>query len=98
IALVIVSVVPHYAARSLPSRILNTNPSVNANVSAPVATGPAPAQKTVTPVRKTTTVTSTQTTAAKTDSVKADPAKSAANPKPKHVVHYASVARNTYKY
>jgi hypothetical protein len=98
IALVIVSVVPHYAARSLPSRILNTNPSVNANVSAPVATGPAPAQKTVTPVRKTTTVTSTQTTAAKTDSVKADPAKSAANPKPKHVAQDDYVAPNTYKY
>jgi len=96
IALVIVSVVPHYAAKSLPSRILNTNPSVDANVSAPVAT--APLQKTVTPVRKTTTVTSTQTTAAKTDSVKANSAKSAMNPKPKHVAHDDYVAPNTYKY
>jgi hypothetical protein len=98
IALVIVSVVPHYAARSLPSRILNTNPSVDANVAAPVSTAPALVEKPVTPVRKTTTVTSTETTAAKTASVKADSAKSATNPKPKHVAQDDYVAPNTYKY
>jgi len=97
IALVIVSVVPHYAAKSLPSRILNTNPSVDANVSAPVAAAPAPVQGTVVPAQK-TTATSTQTRAAKTDSVKADSAKSATNLKPKHVAHDDYVAPNTYKY
>ena len=98
IALVIVSVVPHYAAKSLPSRLLNANPSVNANVAAPVATSPAPLQKTVAPVRKTTTVTSTQTAEAKTEAVKAASTKSAVNPKPKHVAQDDYVAPNTYKY
>ena len=70
IALVIVSVVPHYAAKSLPSRLLNTNPSVDANVAAPVAAAPATVQKTAAPVRK-TAITSTQTYAAKTNSVSA---------------------------
>jgi hypothetical protein len=97
IALVIVSVVPHYAAKSLPSRILNTNSSVDANVSAPVAAAPAQVQKTVAPVRKTTNATSTQSTTTKTDSVKAGSTKSA-NPKPKHVVQDDYVAPNTYKY
>ncbi len=95
IALMIVSVVPHYATKSLPSRILNTNPSVDANVVAPA---PAPVQKTVTPVRKTATATSTQTTAAKTNLVKADSAKEATNPRPKHVAQDDYVAPNTYKY
>jgi hypothetical protein len=36
IVLGIVSVVPNYAAKSLPSRILSPNSSVNANVAAPV--------------------------------------------------------------
>jgi hypothetical protein len=98
IALVIVSVVPHYAAKSLPSRILNTNPSVDANVSAPIAASPAPLQKTIAPARKTTTGNSTQTAAAKTDAVKADSTKSAMNPKPKHVADEDYVAPNTYKY
>jgi Tfp pilus assembly major pilin PilA len=98
IALVIVSVVTHYAAKSRPSRLLNANPSVNANVAAPVATSPAPLQKTVAPVRKTTTVTSTQTAEAKTEAVKAASTKSAVNPKPKHVAQDDYVAPNTYKY
>jgi hypothetical protein len=98
IALVIVSVVPHYAARSLPSRILNTNPSVNANVAAPVAVVPATVHKTAAPVRKTDTVSRTQTPTAKTDSVKADSAKAATNPKPKRVAQDDYVAPNTYKY
>ena len=98
IALVIVSIVAHYAARSLPSRILNPNPSVDANVAARAAAAPAQVQKTVTPVRKTVTATRTQTTAAKTDAVKADSAKSASNPKPKRIAHDDYVAPNTYKY
>lgn len=98
IALVIVSVVPHYAAKSLPSRILNTNPSVDANVSAPVATAPASVQKPVTPVRRSATATRTQTTAAKADAVKNDSMKAATNPKPKNAVHDDYVAPNTYKY
>jgi len=97
IALVIVSVVPHYAAKSLPSRILNTNPSVDANVSAPVAAAPAQVQKTVAPARKTANATSTQTATTKTDSVKVDSTKSA-NPRPKHVIQDDYVAPNTYKY
>jgi hypothetical protein len=98
IALVIVSVVPHYAARSLPSRILNTNPSVDANVVAPVATVSAPVQKTVTPVRKSATATGSQNRAAKPTSVNAESAKPATNPKPKHVLQDDYVAPNTYKY
>jgi hypothetical protein len=98
IALVIVSIVPHYAAKSLPSRILNTNPSVDANVVAPVAAAPATVEKTATPVRKTATASRTQTTAAKTNSVKVDPSKAATNAKPKHVVQDDYVAPNTYKY
>ncbi len=94
IALVIVSVVPHYAAKSLPSRLLNTNPSVDANVAAPVAA--APASKTIAPIRKTATATGAQTTPSKANTAKADSAKSAA--KPKHVVHDDYVAPNTYKY
>jgi ABC-type lipoprotein release transport system permease subunit len=98
IALVIVSVVPHYAAKSLPSRILNTNPSVDANVVAPVATVSAPVQKTVTPVRKSATATGSQNRAAKPTSVNAESAKPATNPKPKHVLQDDYVAPNTYKY
>lgn len=98
IALVIVSVVPHYAAKSLPSRILNTNSSVDANVAAPVAAAPAPVQKTATHVRKSATTSSAQTTAAKTVPAKGEPAKSATNPKPKHLVDDDYVAPNTYKY
>jgi len=96
IALVIVSVVPHYAAKSLPSRMLNTNPSVNANVVAPIAA--APAQKSVAPIRKTTTANGTQASPAKTNLAKANSAKASASPKPKHVVQDDYVAPNTYKY
>jgi hypothetical protein len=98
IALVIVSAVPHYAAKSLPSRILNANPSVNANVAAPVATSPVPVEKKITPVRKSATAGGTQTTVAKTDLGKADSTKSAMNSKPKHIVQDDYVAPNTYKY
>lgn len=98
IALVIVSVVPHYAAKSLPSRILNTNPSVNADVASPVAAAPAPVHKTVAPVRKTTTAASTQTTTAKNEPLKTGSSKSAATVRPKHVVDDDYVAPNTYKY
>jgi hypothetical protein len=96
IALVIVSVVPRYAAKSLPSRMLNTNPSVNANVVAPIAA--APAQKSVAPIRKTTTANGTQASPGKTNLAKANSAKASASPKPKHVVQDDYVAPNTYKY
>ncbi|MGH9517563.1 MAG: hypothetical protein ACRD3P_17985 [Terriglobales bacterium] len=97
IALVIVSIVPHYAARSLPSRILNTNPSVDASVATPVAATPAPVHKSDALVRK--SATGTQTTASKTDSAQTNSAKVGTNsPKPKHVVHDDYVAPNTYKY
>jgi hypothetical protein len=97
IALAIVSVVPHYAAKSLPSRILNTNPSVDANTAAPINAAPLPVKKSVTPVRKTETPTAAKATAAKTDLAKADSAKTATNPKAKHV-NDDYVAPNTYKY
>jgi ABC-type lipoprotein release transport system permease subunit len=97
IALVIVSVVPHYAAKSLPSRILNTNPSVDANTAAPINAAPLPVKKSVTPVRKTETPTAAKATAAKTDLAKADSAKTATNPKAKHA-NDDYVAPNTYKY
>jgi hypothetical protein len=98
IALVIVSVVPHYAAKSLPSRLLITNPSVDANVAAPVAATTTPVHKPDAPVRKTATTSGKQTTASKSDSTKADSANAAANPKPKHIAQDDYVAPNTYKY
>lgn len=105
IALVIVSLVPHYAAKSLPSRLLNTNPSVDANVAAPVAAAatpvPAaatPASKATVPVPKAPAAESTQTTLSKTASAKTDSSKSAANAKPKRAVYDDYVAPNTYKY
>ena len=98
VALVIVSLVPHYAAKSLPSRLLNTNPSVDANVAAPIAATPTPVHKTDAPARKSATTSGTQATASKSDSTKPDSAKAAANPKPKHVVQDDYVAPNTYKY
>ena len=96
IALVIVSVVPHYAAKSLPSRLLNTNPSVDANVAAPAAAAPAPVQKTAAPVRK-AAITSTQAVASKPTLASAT-TKTSTNPKPKHLVQDDYVAPNTYKY
>jgi hypothetical protein len=98
IALVIVSVVPHYAAKSLPSRLLITNPSVDANVAAPVAATTTPVHKPDAPVRKTATTSGKQTTASKSDSTKADSSNAAANAKPKHIVQDDYVAPNTYKY
>lgn len=98
IALMIVSVVPHYAAKSLPSRMLNTNPSVSADVATPVAAAPAPVHKTVAPVRKAATAGSTQASTAKNEPLKSTTSKSAAGAKPKHVVHDDYVAPNTYKY
>lgn len=95
-ALVIVSVVPHYAAKSLPSRLLNTNPSVDANAAAPVAATSTPVHNADALVRKTTS--GTQATASKSYSTKADSATAAANPKPKHVAQDDYVAPNTYKY
>jgi hypothetical protein len=96
IALVIVSVVPHYAARSLPSQLLNANPSVNASVAAPAAANPAPVHKPDTLARK--AAVGTQTTASKTDLAKTNSAQVATNPKPKHGTHDDYVAPNTYKY
>jgi hypothetical protein len=97
IALVIVSVVPHYAAKSLPSRILNTNPSVDANTAAPIKAAPSPVKNSVTSVRKTETPTAAKAMPAKTDSAKSDSAKAATHPKPKHL-NDDYVAPNTYKY
>jgi hypothetical protein len=98
IALVIVSVVPHYAAKSLPSRLLNTNPSVDANVAAPAAATATPVHKVDAPLQKTAATSRTQATASKSDSARADSANAAANPKPKHIVQDDYVAPNTYKY
>lgn len=102
IVLVIVSVVPHYAARSLPSRLLDTNPSVNANVAAPVAAAPARAAKTASPATKATKAAGVNTTPTptKSASIKAV-TKTAANTAPvkaRHVVHDDYVAPDTYKY
>jgi hypothetical protein len=97
IALIIVSLVPRYAAKSLPSRLLNTNPSVDANIATPVAASPAPVHRAGALARK--TAIGTQTTASKTDSAKTNSAKVETNSaKPKHVVHDDYVAPNTYKY
>jgi cytoskeletal protein RodZ len=98
IALVIVSVVPHYAAKSLPSKLLNTNPSVDANVAAPIAATPRPVHEVDAPVRKAAATSGTQGTASKSDSAKADSSNAAANPKPRHMVQDDYVAPNTYKY
>ena len=98
IALVIVSVVPHYAAKSLPSQILNTNPSVDANVATPVTATATPVHKAPPPAGKTETKSGTQPTASTSTSTQADSAKAATNSKPKHVAQDDYVAPNTYKY
>lgn len=106
IVLVIVSVVPHYAARSLPSRLLNTNPSVNADAAAPVAAAPVGSLKPAPPATKATKAASVNTTPSTSGSTKpgvtkAAATKTAANTapaKPRHVAHDDYVAPDTYKY
>ncbi|HEX3739198.1 MAG TPA: hypothetical protein VHV29_05670 [Terriglobales bacterium] len=95
IALVIVSVVPHYAAKSLPSRILNTNPSVDASVTSGAAASAAQV-KTTAPVRKPVATASSHPAPAKASSIKA--AGNTASAKPRHVVNDDYVAPDTYKY
>jgi hypothetical protein len=92
IVLAIVSMVPHYAAKSLPSQILNTNPSVSASVAVPV-TAPAPHAEKTSP-RKTS---NTQPAQEKPVSRKAA-ATPATTPKPRRAADDDYVAPNTYKY
>jgi hypothetical protein len=87
-ALAIVSLVPHYAAKSLPSQIVNTNPSVSANVAAPAAAPLPHADKTA--ARKTKSAQPVQTKTAST---------AAATPaKPRRQSNDDYVAPDTYKY
>jgi len=88
IVLGIVSVVPHYAANSLPSRTLNTNPSVSANAGAPTAASSPRVEKTAArktgheqPAQQKTASTNTATTA-----------------KSRRAVDDDYVAPDTYKY
>lgn len=89
IVLGIVSVVPNYAAKSLPSRILGSNSSINANVAAPVVLAAPPqankpaAKKTVNP-----------------EHAQAKPAspRVAAPPKAHRAADADYVAPDTYKY
>lgn len=102
IALIIISIVPHYAARSLPSRIL-TNSSVNASVAAPAspaaaATPATPAHQATAPSAKTNTSTPRTTTAKAATVTSNTSTKPAAKPKAKHVAYDDYVAPNTYKY
>jgi hypothetical protein len=87
IALVLVSAVPHYAAKSLPSRILNTNSSVSANVATP-ATAAAPRTEKPVP-RKTVSAPSPQQKTASAKPATAPPHRAADDD---------YVAPNTYKY
>ena len=87
IALAIVSAVPHYAAKSLPSRALHTKSSVNANVASPAA--PAPHAEKAVP-RKTVSAPSQQQKTAS--------AKPATAPKPRRAADDDYVAPDTYKY
>jgi hypothetical protein len=88
IALAIVSLVPRYAAKSLPSQIVNTNPSVSANVAAPAAAPLPHADKTA--ARKTKSTQPAQTKTAST---------AAATPaKPRRQSNDDYVAPDTYKY
>jgi hypothetical protein len=88
IALAIVSLVPRYAAKSLPSQIVNTNPSVSANVAAPAAAPLPHVDKTA--ARKTKSAKPAQTKTAST---------AAATPaKPGRQSNDDYVAPDTYKY
>jgi hypothetical protein len=88
IALAIVSLVPRYAAKSLPSKILNTNSSLSASEAAPAAAPLPYADKTA--ARKTK---STQPAQAKTAST------AAATPaKPRRQSNDDYVAPDSYKY
>jgi hypothetical protein len=92
IVLAIVSMVPHYAAKSLPSQILNTNPSVSASVAAPV-TAPAPHAEKTTP-RKTGNAQPAQEKPVSRKTA----ATPATTPKPHRAADDDYVAPNTYKY
>jgi hypothetical protein len=89
IVLGIVSVVPNYAAKSLPSRILGPNSSINANVAAPVVlaappqTSNAAAKKIVNP---------------KLAQAKPASPKTAVSPKAHRPAEDDYVAPDTYKY
>lgn len=96
IALVIVSVVPHYASKSLPSRILNTNPSVDASV-VPGPAAPAAQVKTVAPVRKPAATASSHPAPVKPTSIKPT-SSTASGAKPRHAAYDDYVAPDTYKY
>jgi hypothetical protein len=88
IALAIVSLVPRYAAKSLPSKILNTNSTLSASEAAPAAAPLPYADKTA--ARKTK---STQPAQAKTAST------AAATPaKPRRQSNDDYVAPDSYKY
>jgi hypothetical protein len=96
IALVIVSVVPHYAAKSLPSRIMNTNPSVDASV-VPRAAAPAAQAKTIVPARKPVATAASHPAPTKATSIMPTTSTASAA-KARHVLHDDYVAPNTYKY
>lgn len=94
IVLGIVSVVPNYAAKSLPSRILSPNTSVNANVAAPVALA-APRQ--TSPPQTSKTAVKKAPDPKPADQKPASP-KAAAPPKPHRSADDDYVAPDTYKY
>jgi hypothetical protein len=94
IVLGIVSVVPNYAAKSLPSRILSPNSSANANVAAPVALA-APRQ--TSPPQTSKTAVKKAPDPKPADQKPASP-KAAAPPKAHRSADDDYVAPDTYKY
>lgn len=92
ITLAIVSLVPQYAAKSLPSRIQNTNPSVNTSAVAPAVLVTPTAEKTPAPK------TATPKIAQEKPAAKLVSTKSGAPPKAHRTADDDYVAPDTYKY
>lgn len=95
IALIIVSIVPHYAARYLPSRVLATQSTVSANAAEPV---PAPATLPAASVLKKASLTQREPISTKNSQTTTAAVKPASPPKARHRVDDDYVAPDTYKY
>ena len=99
IVLGIVSLVPNYAAKSLPSRILAPNSSVKANVAAPVVlAAPAPANSSQAGLPRSNKTVAKKTADSKVAQEKPASPKAAVPPKAHRPADDDYVAPDTYKY
>lgn len=95
IALIIVSIVPHYAARYLPSRLASTQSTVSANAAEPAV---SPVSTTPQPILKEASISVKAPVAAKKSATKAVAANAAPERKTHHGATDDYVAPDTYKY